>query len=92
MRLSDFAQRFERVSEAVHEALDGVATVVDDPGRETGRGYYAGYCFKVYAVHGDARYELSDGGLVDWTQQLLQNRKERLVISGIGTDRLLILR
>ena len=34
--------------------------------------------------HGD---HLADGGVVDWTQQLLSNAKERLVISGIGSDR-----
>jgi hypothetical protein len=29
-----------------------------------------------------------DGGAVDWTQRLLSNAKERLVISGIGSERL----
>ena len=31
--------------------------------------------------------ELVDGGSVDWTQQLLSNSKERLVTSGIGSER-----
>ena len=31
---------------------------------------------------------LVDGGFVDWTQRLLSDRKERLLISGIGTERL----
>jgi hypothetical protein len=31
------------------------------------------------------------GGFVDWTAQLLGNRKERLLISGHGLDRLAIL-
>ena len=30
----------------------------------------------------------TDGGLTDWTAQLLNNRKERLAISGLGTERL----
>jgi hypothetical protein len=32
--------------------------------------------------------ELVDGGSTDWTQQLLGNRKERLLISGLGLERL----
>jgi hypothetical protein len=31
--------------------------------------------------------ELADGGAVDWTQKLLSDAKERLVISGIGSER-----
>lgn len=33
-------------------------------------------------------FEIGDGGGTDWTQQLLADRKERLVIGGIGVDRL----
>jgi hypothetical protein len=31
---------------------------------------------------------LADGGFTDWTQKLLGNRKERLLTSGMGTERL----
>ena len=31
--------------------------------------------------------KLSDGGLVDWGEKLLSNAKDRLFISGIGSDR-----
>ena len=31
---------------------------------------------------------MADGGFVDWTATLLANRKERLLISGYGVDRL----
>jgi hypothetical protein len=31
-------------------------------------------------------YEIGDGGFVDWTQQLLQNKKERLLITGFAFD------
>ncbi|MFD7641569.1 hypothetical protein ACFV4P_13035 [Kitasatospora sp. NPDC059795] len=62
--------------------------IVDDPDRATGRGYYTGLCYKIYAtVHGWQR-EVADGGFVDWTQHLTGNRKERLLISGFGVDRL----
>lgn len=56
-----------------------------DPSRQT--GYYKGLCYKVY-LHGE---EIGDGGFVDWTQRLLGNRKERLLISGVGVDRLATL-
>jgi hypothetical protein len=29
---------------------------------------------------------LADGGFTDWTQQLSSNRKERLLISGMGRE------
>ncbi len=60
-----------------------------DPTRETGRGYYVGACFHIYATNGaGAEFELIDGGFTTWTQQLLSNHKERLLISGLGIERL----
>jgi len=59
------------------------------PERETGRGYYVGSCFHIYVRDGAGEeYFLADGGVVDWTQKLLSNKKERFLISGIGTERL----
>jgi len=60
-----------------------------DPQRSAGRNYYSGVCFAIF-VKDDANVEylLADGGFTTWTQQLLSNRKERLLISGIGTERL----
>ncbi|WP_434440784.1 hypothetical protein [Lentzea sp. E54] len=52
-----------------------------DPSRRT--GYYQGLCFKVFRDG----VEIGDGGFVDWTQRLTGNRKERLLISGVGVDR-----
>jgi hypothetical protein len=74
------------VCEGIHEAV-GVE-VVDRPDREQGRGYYDGFCFKVLGVFGDQTLEIGDGGLVDWTQALVASRKERLLISGLGLERL----
>jgi hypothetical protein len=60
-----------------------------EPGRTGGRGYYRDVCFKLHATNASGRrLELVDGGSVDWTQRLLSNAKERLVISGIGSERL----
>ena len=59
-----------------------------DPQRSAGRNYYDGLCFAIYASdQAGAEYMLVDGGATTWTQQLLNNRKERLLISGIGTER-----
>ncbi len=60
-----------------------------DPNRETGRGYYVGACFHIYATNvAGTEFELIDGGFTTWTQQVLSNSKERLLISGLGTERL----
>jgi hypothetical protein len=59
-----------------------------DPNRETGRGYYVNACFHIYASNmAGSEFELIDGGFTTWTQQLLSNNKERLLISGLGTER-----
>jgi hypothetical protein len=61
-----------------------------DDDRQAGRGYYIEACFAINAVHRDGTCaNLSDGGLTDWTARLLADHKERLVISGLGSERLL---
>ena len=60
-----------------------------DPHRSSARNYYHGLCFAIYATNQEGvEYFLVDGGFTTWTQQLLSNQKERLLISGIGTERL----
>jgi hypothetical protein len=51
-----------------------------DLARRQGLGYYDGPMLRVTV--GDIA--IGDGGLVDWTQRLLANGKERLLISGFG--------
>lgn len=48
--------------------------------------YYKGIQFKLYVDTDERVWEIADGGFVDWTQQLLGNRKERLLISGFGLE------
>ena len=57
------------------------------PERTQGRNYYDKLCFQVNAENksGD-HFMLADGGFTDWTQQYLSNKKERLLISGIGSE------
>ena len=51
--------------------------------------YYRGLQFKIKARYKDTEYEIGDGGFVDWTGKLLQNEKERMLVSGIGLERLI---
>jgi len=53
--------------------------------------YYRGLQFKIRASAGDTEFEVGDGGFVDWPAKLLQNNKERMLISGIGLERLMRL-
>lgn len=46
--------------------------------------YYYGFRIKLKALVKDSMYEIGDGGLLDWTQQLLSNKKERMITMGIG--------
>jgi hypothetical protein len=46
--------------------------------------YYKGLQFKMIIDWNGLEIEIADGGFVDWTQQLLGNKKERLLISGFG--------
>lgn len=48
--------------------------------------YYKGLQFTITVnINGD-HIHIGDGGFVDWPQQLLQNKKERMLISAIGLD------
>ena len=54
-----------------------------------GRSYYDGVRFNVVAT--DASNQglmLADGGVTRWTRDLLSDEKERLVVSGLGVERL----
>ncbi|AXB48415.1 hypothetical protein A4R43_11715 [Amycolatopsis albispora] len=89
VRLTVLDPRYTVVADAIRAAIPG--EVADDPGRESGRGYYTGLCFKLFCHAGGEWCELGDGGFVPWTQELLGNRKERLFIGGLGVDRLATL-
>jgi hypothetical protein len=55
--------------------------------RLEGLAYYSGLCLRISAETADgARYPLVDGGMLDWTARLLQDRKERFLATGMGTE------
>jgi hypothetical protein len=55
--------------------------------RLEGLSYYQGLCLRISPVAPDGnRYPITDGGFTDWTARLLENRKERLLATGIGSE------
>ena len=55
--------------------------------RLEGLGYYHSFTLRISVQAPDGnRYPLVDGGFTDWTARLLGNQKERLLISGIGSE------
>jgi hypothetical protein len=72
----------------IAEGFSGIECRVDNK-TSKGKSYYTGFKYHIDALTdpGD-ELELVEGGSVDWTQKYLSNAKERLVIGGLGVDRL----
>lgn len=92
--VTDFTGRSRLLSEHVVAPLQDRAPGAEvriDLDRREGRGYYSGLCYKLHIKdESGARVEVGDGGSTDWTRKLLSDRRERLVIGGLGTERLLM--
>lgn len=91
IRLTDLADgHADGVVLVVTESFagDSETLVTSDPARTSGRGYYRDLCFKVIASTAHREVEIGDGGFTDWTAQLRNDRKARLLASGLGLDRL----
>ena len=62
------------------------------PNPTTTPGYYEWVRFQIYASAPDSvEYMIGDGGFNNWTQKLLSDRRERLLTSGIATERIATL-
>lgn len=48
--------------------------------------YYKHLQFKIILVRDQKEFDIGDGGFVDWSQQLTGNKKERMLISGMGIE------
>lgn len=58
-----------------------------DFSRKAGMGYYQHICFHIFGTDRVGRcIQIADGGTVNWLGKLLKNRKEAMVISGIGSE------
>lgn len=60
-------------------------------GQSRDNNYYQGVQFKVVIRKLGRELEIADGGMVDWTQKLLNDKKERYCISGFGLELLIKL-
>ncbi len=84
----------ETIAGAVSALLAGdpfpVEVTVDND-REAGRGYYRELCFKINVRAGAEWAEIGDGGFTNWIARLTASKKERLLISGVGIDRVVAL-
>lgn len=87
---TDAAGFLERVCSHIQQTFPHIPLEVDNS--ETDNAYYLGLNFKLMLNINGQPMEIGDGGFVDWTQKLLGNKKERLLISAIGLDRLLTVR
>lgn len=54
--------------------------------QESKNPYYGSLQFRFDFKLNGSRLNIADGGFVDWAQQLLANKKQRMVISGIGLE------
>jgi hypothetical protein len=87
---TDSAGFMERVGGHIQKTFPHIPLEMDST--ETDNAYYLGLNFKLMLTVSGQPMEIGDGGFVDWTQKLLNNKKERLLISAIGLDRLLGMR
>ena len=75
---------FNRVVEAVKENID-MEIIVDEQENDT--VYYKGLQATLSARADGGDIEIGDIGFTDWTQKLLNNTSERLLISAMALDR-----
>jgi len=79
------SQHVVRLTDVAPHVLEAIEGAIEDPDRTRARGYYDGALLDIAATDRDGQeLGLADGGLTDWTQRLLSNRKERLFTSGLG--------
>jgi len=92
LALTPLSAAGESIAGAVAAQLAGPPIeIVTDPQRQSGRGYYRDLCFKLNVRSGGQWQEVGDGGFTDWAARLVASSKERLLISGLGIDRLVAL-
>ncbi len=94
VHVSDFTGEFrmsyiEEMFERLGASFEGIG-FLSDPDRTEARNYYSPLAFRIRFRDPDQQsWDLVDGGFTNWTQLLLNNRKERLLSSAIGSELLL---
>lgn len=62
--------------------------IVEVPGRERGEGYYTGAALRITADDGaGGEVDVGDGGFTTWTGRLMNDAKERCLVSCLATER-----
>jgi hypothetical protein len=83
-------QRLQMVKERVVDTLQPEFPEAEfrfNLARLEGLGYYTGLCLRISPAAPDGvRYPIADGGFPDWTARLVQDQKERLITTGIGSE------
>jgi hypothetical protein len=77
----DFIEKLQN-----HLNLQSAAFDVRIDEQSNDNNYYHGVQYKVVMKKGGHELEIADGGMVDWTQKLLNDKKERYCISGFGLE------
>jgi hypothetical protein len=77
-----------RLVEGVRQTWAGApdVAVTEDARRLRAQRFYQRACLKVHAVIAGRLFETADGGFTEWTERLLHDRRERILISGAGLD------
>jgi hypothetical protein len=93
LALTPLSPAGQSIAAAVMGALNAAPVLaVLDQDRPSGRGHYSDLCYKLNVMSQGAWAEIGDGGFTSWAAKLTASSKERLLISGVGTDRLVALR
>ena len=75
------------LGDSVTEGLgDAECDVRFEPERERAKGYYRKAAFRVDCPLNGQFMEIGDGGFTDWTAKLCSDRREGLLISGLGME------
>ncbi|MEV6633267.1 hypothetical protein AB0M54_21215 [Actinoplanes sp. NPDC051470] len=70
-------------------APTGEMPIVEEPGRGRGGGYYTEAALRITAGDGEREVELGDGGFTTWTSRLMNDAKERCLVSCLATERVI---
>ena len=86
---SDVDGFFEKMAELIKNEFPETPLSFDLEHEDN--NYYKGINYNIIMERDGNKVEIGDGGFVDWTQKMTNNKRERCLISGIGLDRLLLL-
>jgi hypothetical protein len=81
---------FDRIIEAVKENITDMEILINE--QENNTIYYKGLQATLIAQNDGRVIEIGDIGFTDWTQKLLNNKSERLLISAMALDRQMTLK